>query len=176
MTLLASGSGANRLLALASKAVDAAVVAPPESGEALRRGMNMLAHFSDLKANFPMATVVVRREYLQTNRDSVKRFLRAYGEAVALFKSDRPRSISVYEKRLKQLDAKIIDETYGYFAPRFFLPPRVPVDGARYTMELVAQRAATPGKVEPAVEKFVGHGIVDELIRDGYFKNLPAAK
>jgi len=176
VTLLASGSGANRLLALASKAVDAAVVAPPESGEAARRGMNLLAHFSDLKANFPMATVVVRREYLQKNRDSVKRFLQAYSEAVALFKTNRARSIAVYEKRLKQLDAKIIDETYGYFAPKFFLPPRVPLDGARYTMELVAQRAATPGKTEPAVEKFVDNSIVDELVRDGFYKTLPAAK
>lgn len=176
VTLLASGSGANRLLALASKAVDAGVVAPPESGEAARRGMNLLAHFSDLKANFPMATVVVRREFLQKNRDTVKRFLQAYSESVAQFKSNRPRSIAVYEKRLKQLDSKIIDETYSYFAPKFFLPPRVPLDGARYTMELVAQRAATPGKSEPAVEKFVDNSIVDELSREGFFKSLPAAR
>jgi len=152
VTLFANDAGTNRLLALATKAVDAAVVAPTESGEA------------------------VPREFLQKQRDQVKRFLQAYSEAVAVFKSNRERSIAVYEKRLKQLDKKVIDETYGYFAPQFFLPPRVPLDGARCTMELVAQRAATPGKTEPSTDKFVDNSIVDDLAGEGFFKSLPAAK
>jgi hypothetical protein len=51
----------------------------------------------------------------------------------------------------------------------------VPLDGARYTVELIAQRSAA-GKPPPVVEQFVDNSIVDELEREGFFKKLGARR
>lgn len=175
VTVTAHGPGANRILALSTRGVDAALLAPPETAEAERQGMRFLGHLSELKANFPMAVVVVRRAFLDKNRDAVKRFIQAYSEAIHEFKTSKEKMLAVYNQRLKQRNPDIIEQTYNYFVPIFFLPPRVPLDGARYTVELMAQRS-TPGKSPPAVERFVDNSIVDELEREGFFKGLGAPR
>jgi len=82
VTLLTSGPAANRLIALSSGALDATLLAPPETGEATRMGLPTIAHMTDLKAAaFPMNVIATRRSFLDKNRDVVKRFLQAYSEA-----------------------------------------------------------------------------------------------
>ncbi len=88
-----------------------------------------------------MAVVVVRRVFLEKNRDPVKRFIQAYSEAIHEFKTNKDKMIAVYNQRLKQRNPEVIEQTYSYFATIFFLPPRVPLDGARYTLELITQRS-----------------------------------
>jgi NitT/TauT family transport system substrate-binding protein len=44
VTIIQSGGAAQRLIALSAKALDATVLAQPELGEAMRMGMNVLAH------------------------------------------------------------------------------------------------------------------------------------
>ena len=79
VTLLASGPAANRLIALSSGALDATLLAPPETGEAARQGLPTLANLIDLKgAAFPMNIIAARRSFVEKNRDLVKRFMQAY--------------------------------------------------------------------------------------------------
>jgi ABC-type nitrate/sulfonate/bicarbonate transport system substrate-binding protein len=66
VTLLTSGPAANRLVALSSGALDATLLAPPETGEASRMGLPTLAHMTDLEAAaFPMNVVATRRSFLE---------------------------------------------------------------------------------------------------------------
>jgi ABC-type nitrate/sulfonate/bicarbonate transport system substrate-binding protein len=81
VTLLASGPAANRLVALSTGALDATLLAPPETGEAARMGLPTLAHMTELKAAyFPMNAIANRRSFLDRNRDAVRRFLQASAE------------------------------------------------------------------------------------------------
>ena len=75
VTVLQAGGGANRLVALTTKALDATVLSHPELGEALRMGMNELGNLNDFKtADYPMSAVAVRRSFMAQNRGVVKRF------------------------------------------------------------------------------------------------------
>src|SRR5262245_63069477 len=49
VTLLAGGPSTNRLIALSKGALDATLLAPPDTGEASRMGMHSLANPSELK-------------------------------------------------------------------------------------------------------------------------------
>jgi hypothetical protein len=173
VTVTAHGPGANRLLALTTKGVDAVLLAPPETAQAERDGMRFLGHLSELKANFPMAVVVVRRVFLEKNREPIKRFIQAYSEAIHEFKTTKTKW-SPYTT-IGSNNPDVIEQTYSYFVPIFFLPPRVPLDGARYTLELIAPRSPA-GKSAPIVENFVDNSIVDELEREGFFKKLVARR
>jgi ABC-type nitrate/sulfonate/bicarbonate transport system substrate-binding protein len=171
VTIFASGGAPERFAALSSRALDATVLSPPETIAAARMGMNILAHLSDLKAAFPQTVMTVRRSYLDKNRETVKRFVRAYSEAIYDFKTDKAKAMAVYANRLKQQDAKVLEATYDYFAPKFSFPPRVERDGIRNALELVSDRDRE-AKGEINVEQFIDEHLTDELEREGFFKKL----
>ena len=171
MTIFAAGGAPERLAALSSRVLDATVLSPPETSAAARLGMNVLANLSDLKASFPQTVVTTRRSFLEKNRDTVKRYLRAYSEAIHIFKTDKARGTAVYTKWLKQPDAKIIEATYDYFAPRFSFPPRIDRDGIRNALELVGDRDRE-AKGDINVEQFLDESVVNELEQEGFFKKL----
>lgn len=172
VTIIQSGTAATRLVALSARALDATVLAYPEIGEALRMGMNMLAHMRDMKtAAFPMNVIVVRRSFLEKNRDAVKRFQQAYAEATQQFQTNKEKALAILAKRLQQKNPKAVEETYQYVASGFSFPTRISHQGLRNTLEMAAQR--TPGaKSETNLEKFLDEGTLDELEREGFFKKL----
>lgn len=171
MTIFAAGGAPERLAGLSSRVLDATVLSPPETIAAARMGMSILANLSDLKASFPQTVMTTRRSFLEKNRDTVKRFVRAYSEAVHIFKTDKAKGMAVYTKWLKQPDAKIIEATYDYFAPRFSFPPRIERDGIRNALELVGDRDRE-AKRDINIEQFIDESLLDELEREGFFKKL----
>ncbi len=170
ITILQAGGAPQRLVALSAKALDATVLAQPELGEAMRMGMNVLAHMRDMKtAAFPMNAMVVRRSFLQQNRDLVKRFQQAYAEATYQLLNHKDKATAVLAKRLQQKNPKAIEETYQYIATSFAFPTRIAPQGIRNTLDMVAQRNP---KIDMNPAKYVDEGILDELEKEGFFKKL----
>ena len=170
VTVLQAGGGANRLVALTTKALDATVLSHPELGEALRMGLNELGDLNDFKtADYPMSAVAVRRSFMAQNRGVVKRFLMAYAEATYQFMSQQEKGIAVLKHRLKQDNPKALEETYKYFAPKFSFPTRVSHVGLQNTLELVATENP---KLETSLNKYLDESILDELDKEGFFKRI----
>jgi ABC-type nitrate/sulfonate/bicarbonate transport system substrate-binding protein len=170
VTVLQAGGGANRLVALTTKALDATVLSHPELGEALRIGMNELGNLNDFKtADYPMSAVAVRRSFMAQNRGVVKRFLMAYAEATYQFMNQQEKGIAVLKHRLKQDNPKALEETYKYFAPKFSFPTRVSHVGLQNTLELVATENP---KLETGLNKYLDESILDELEKEGFFKRI----
>lgn len=172
VTLIQSGGAAQRLIALSAGALDATVLAHPELGEATRLGMNVLAHMRDMKtAAFPMNAMVVRRSFLDKNRDIVKRFQQAYAEATYQLLNNREKAIEVLTKRLQQKNPKAVQETYEYIATSFSFPTRIAPEGIRNTLQMVAQRNPT-AKIDMNMSRYVDESTLDELEKEGFFKKL----
>ena len=81
---------------------------------ASQAGLHILANLSELRASFPQTLIMVRRSYLANHRDTVRRFVSAYSEAIHKFKTDEETAIAVYARHLKQTDRKVLEETYKY--------------------------------------------------------------
>lgn len=170
VTVLQAGGGANRLLALTTGALDATVLSHPELGEALRMGMNELGSMEDFKsADYPMSAVAVRRSLLKQSRAVVKNFVMAYAEATYQFMNDRQKGIAMFKDRLKQDNLKALEQTYNYFAPKFSFPTRVSKIGMQNTLELIAKENP---KLDMNIDKYVDHGLIDELEKEGFFKRI----
>ena len=170
VTVLQAGGGANRLMALTTKALDATVLSHPELGEALRMGMNELGNLNDFKtADYPMSAVAVRRSFMAQNRGVVKRFLMAYAEATYQFMNQQEKGVAVLKQRLKQDNPKALEETYKYFAPKFSFPTRVSHVGLQNTLELVATENP---KLDTGLNKYLDESILDELEKEGFFKRI----
>ncbi|MSP38713.1 MAG: hypothetical protein EXR70_09510 [Deltaproteobacteria bacterium] len=170
VTILQAGGAPQRYLGLITKVLDATVLAQPEIGEAQRQGMNVLVHMRDMKtAAFPMNVMVVRRSFLQQNRELVKRYQQAYAEATYQLINSKDKATAVLTKWLQQKNPRAIDETYQYVASSFAFPTRVSPQGIRNTLEMVAER--TP-KIDRNVAKYVDESILDELEKEGFFKRI----
>ena len=170
VTILQAGGAPQRFMALTAKALDATVLAQPEVGEAQRMGMNVLVHMRDMKtAAFPMNTMVVRRSFLQQNRDLVKRYQQAYAEATYQMINNKEKASAVLTKWLQQKNPKAIDETYQYVATSFAFPTRISSQGIRNTLDMVAEKNP---KIDRNIAKYVDESILDELDKEGFFKRI----
>lgn len=171
VTLIQSGSPSDRLTALMRGAFDATPLAPPQSFEASRRGLNVLIDFEEIEA-FPQRVIAVRRSFLEKNRETVKRFIKAYSEAVYQFNNDKKLGIATYVKWQKEENAKVNEETYNYFRGMLSYPPRaVRGEGLRIGIQMIAQRLGR-GTTDFSIEQFLDESLVDELEKEGFYKNF----
>jgi NitT/TauT family transport system substrate-binding protein len=164
------GDAPTRMGALMAGRMDATVLSPPHLTLALKAGYRILADMGDMSANFTQSSVYVKGSALKEHRDRVKRFLRAYAEAIHVIKTDRDRTMKVFAKRMRVEDPETVRSTYEYFAPRFSLPPRVNLSGVRDTLSFYAEQSADFKNRTP--EEFIDHSVLDELEKEGFFKKL----
>jgi len=166
VTLVPAGEAAYRLVAMTAGNLDATVLSPPYTGEAARLGMNILAHMSEMDLPFPQTVITVRRSFLEKNRETVKRFVRAYSDAIYQFTTQKQQALAIYAKRLKQQNPKVVEETYLYYAGKFSLPPRISRAGMQSALILMGDKAVE------AKTDFVDESVIDELEREGFFSKL----
>jgi ABC-type nitrate/sulfonate/bicarbonate transport system substrate-binding protein len=172
VTLLAGGPSTNRLIALYKGAIDATLLAPPDTGEASRMGMHILSNLSDLKtAAFPINVLATRRSFLEKNREVVKRFLQAYSEGLYQFITNKEKALAISNQRLKLKNIALVEEAYQFYGPIFSFPPRVSREGLRVVLETLAQRSSG-AKVEMNTDKYIDERLLDELEREGLFQKI----
>jgi NitT/TauT family transport system substrate-binding protein len=174
VTILAAGGAPERLAALLTGNIDATVLSPPETVAAARAGLNIMANLGDLNAAFPQTLIMTRRSFVAAKRDTVKRFIRAYSEAIYEFKTNKDKALKVYADRLKQKDLTVLDDTYRFYAPKFALPPRVDRSGINNALDLVRQGSEVKGEVNLAA--FIDESLIDELEREAFYKRLADAR
>lgn len=170
VNIIVGGDAPTRLLSLTVGSVDATILSPPHLTKAVQAGYRILADMGEMRANFSQSTLYVRRGYLRENRDMVKRFVRAYSEAVHVIKTDRERTLKVFAKRMRLDDPEILNATYDYYAPRFSFPPRVDMAGIKDTLDFYAE--TNPEVRGRSPQEFVDPSLLDELEREGFFKSF----
>jgi NitT/TauT family transport system substrate-binding protein len=75
--LLFSGSTGNRMAALASQGVDAAIIGPPASFQAFRQGFSDLGPAARFLGEFPMNVYIVNKSWAAKNKNAMIAFVRA---------------------------------------------------------------------------------------------------
>jgi NitT/TauT family transport system substrate-binding protein len=170
VSLVPAGGSPERLLAMEIGALDASLVSYEEAAIAGKKGMTVLAELSELVPEFPDRLIIVRRSYLDKDRDSVKRFLQGLSEAVLVVRTDRERTIGALVKHLK-IPHKLAEENYKSIRDAFSYPPRVGRKGLQGVLDIIQQQTNRP-KGEFEMNRFVDESILDELDKEGFFKRL----
>lgn len=168
--VIVGGDAPTRMGSLMAGRTDATILSPPHLTIALKGGYKVLADMGDMSANFPQSTLNVKGALLRENRDVVKRFTRAYAEAVHAIKTQPEKTMKVFARRMRVDDPETVKATYDYFAPRFSFPPRISMSGVRDTLAFYAEQ--NPEFKNRKAEEFVDASIMDELEKEGFFKKL----
>jgi NitT/TauT family transport system substrate-binding protein len=168
--VMIGGDAPTRLLSLMTGRTDATILSPPHLTKAVQAGYRVLADMGEMSANFTQSSLYVKGSFLREDRERVKRFVRAYSEAVHAIKNDRERTLKVFAKRMRIDDAETLHSTYDYFAPRFSMPPRVDLSGVQDTIRFYAEH--NPELKNRTAEEFIDHSLLDEIEKEGFFKKL----
>jgi ABC-type nitrate/sulfonate/bicarbonate transport system substrate-binding protein len=171
VTLVAAGGSAVRLAAMEKGGLDATVLPYDHALAAGRVGMRVLGDIPELVPEFPDKVITMRRSYLKTDRDTAKRFLQAVSEAIYQVSISPEKSMDVLKKRLGLKDPQVLEENYRLYGRIFSFPPRVGRKGLEGVLAQIQQQTGG-SKADFEVDRFLNESIIDELEREGFFKQI----
>ncbi len=166
------GEVPNILIALAAGRIDAGPLSSPTTIRGRKAGLVDLATPAKDGPEYVSIAVGATRAYIRSNPEIVRRFVRAYAEAVHIFKSNKPIALKALQKYTRVTDLEILEETHKEYRE---LIESVPYTSRRGIETILAELAASDPKVRQAKpDDFVDMRFVAELEKDGFFKKLGA--
>jgi len=173
VTLIQVGSGPERLSALQTGRVTAAVINPPSSFIAEKRGMAVLADVAQMGLVFQHTGAATTKRYIREHNDIVRRYVRAHVEAVHKMWTDKEASIRALGKYMGGgLDREILEKSYDNvmhetFYPKLQYPSQ---EGLKTVIEDLAERDPRARTAKP--EQFVDMSFIRELDQSGFIDGL----
>ena len=166
VTMLQMGDFGTRLGAVASGAVQGALLQPPFTIKARELGLRPLYDLVGSGVQYPINQIATRQSFIKSQRETVKAFMRAMVAGLARFRTDRSFGIKVLGKNLRETDAKVLDETYDFWLKVF---PRVPFAGPEDATVFLDMMEV---KEQRDWKEFVDSSIMEDLEREGFLATV----
>lgn len=110
------------------------------------------------------------RAYIRSNGEIIRRFMRAYAEAVHLFKTNKPIALRALQKYTRVKDQEILGETQNEY--RNYIES-IPYISRKGTETILSELAVSDPKARQAKpDDFVDMRFVAEMEKDGFFRKL----
>ena len=174
VTILQMGGVPEIFSGMVSGRISGGMLYPPFDIRASKRGFKELADPGQLGLVFPQTPITVRRKYLDTNRDTLKRYLMIVSEAIHLIKTNKPVAEAVLGKYTKTSDQAVLTSAYDKDVPTIDRIPLVDLKGVEAVLEFIKEERVEAKKSKP--EDFVDNSLVGELDDSGFYKRLWGGK
>jgi NitT/TauT family transport system substrate-binding protein len=170
VTIVQAGGEGERLAALTARALDGAMLSGDQRFQAEKLGFHVVIDLSKLPIEYPNNGIVVRKDFAKTNRDTVKRFLKAWVEGTKIFKTDPDTSLAVLRKYLKTQDPEILAKSYEPYRPVFERIPVAKREGFAFALERLGKDIPEAGKMN--ADNFIDNSILMELEKEGFITEV----
>jgi NitT/TauT family transport system substrate-binding protein len=173
VALVQIGTGPDRLIALEAGRIQAAMLLPPDSLIAQRKGLYTLVHVGMPSQGTGVATT---RRFIRESPDIVRKYVKSQIEAVHRIKVDRETAIKVLVKHFGSQDRDILERTYDLYRTDDRLPPKQypTLEGIKNILESLAE--SNPKAETANAEDFVDVSFIKELEQSGYIDSLYRTK
>jgi ABC-type nitrate/sulfonate/bicarbonate transport system substrate-binding protein len=168
IAVLAFGAQPEVFAALQSGAVQVGSLSYPLYPKAAKLGMRELFNFADVGFEDINGAVITTRTFVNQQRDTATRFMRAFIRGVHRYRTDKEYSKKVLAKYGKINDEEILEGTWQDYAPTLVKVPRPSAKGLQYMIE----NQFKDRKPMPRPELFVDNSIVDQLEKSGFIDSL----
>ena len=177
VTIVQTGGVPESAAAIASGAVAAATVLPPQSLMLKDKGFRELVGLKELRElNIPFVEngVAVRRSFATKNPDVVKRFLKASLEALKRVFDDRSYAMKVLGQYTKVTEPKLLEHSYEWAAAAFAKDPRVPADALKGLADKMVDLKMVDGAAAARTQTnaYFDNQYVEALEKEGFLKKL----
>jgi ABC-type nitrate/sulfonate/bicarbonate transport system substrate-binding protein len=173
VTLLSTGESPEQVAALIAGNVDAAALTPPADERANNAGYPTLYDVTAARIPYPAVAFGTSGPRLAERPDALERFLRAYGQAVHRYLTDKPYALTVAAEFLRSDDAGANEEAWDVERRVMQADLDLPLAAIQSTLDLI--KAEEPRAAEAHPEEFVDLRLVRKLQQDGFFQQLAAA-
>jgi NitT/TauT family transport system substrate-binding protein len=163
----ASADPASILAAMERGDVQFGILAPPFDRIAEKRGYRTLLTLPDLGIPWQQNGEWVPRSYLNSNRDNVVRYVRAIADAMRIYFDQKEKAVT-YLTEFIGGNREDVEYAYQAFAKWTDRNPRPRADTIRTTLEAVKKNTPKAASADPA--SFIDTSIVDQLVKEGYYK------
>jgi NitT/TauT family transport system substrate-binding protein len=165
------GGAIERMVALQKGIVNFTVVTEAGKAMAERLGYPTVVDMVTLKIPFPQNGIYTSTKLIRENPDLVRRYLRAYVEAIHYYKTHKEDTVKIMRKYSRVEDRKILDEAWNWHAK--FMPdaPYPPADGYKLVLQDMAEK--NPKAAQANVKDYIDTRFIRELEKSGFIKNLP---
>ena len=142
-------------------------LAPPFDRIAEKRGFRPLISLPDLGIPWQNNGEWVQRSYLNSNRDAVLRFVRAIADAMKIYFDQKEKTVTYLMEFLgsNREDTEYAYQAFSKWADRI---PKPKVEGQRTTLEAIKKTTPKAASADPA--PFIDTSLVEQLVKEGYFK------
>ena len=171
ITYVQAGSIPARLAAMQTNALQATLLQAPETLKAKEIGLRALLDFTKLDVEWQQNGVAVTRDYIQKKPDTVRRFMRAYVEAIHYNLTNPRGAQKILQKYLAIKDVKMVEEAYNEIVAK--LTRRVPYPtepGIQLYLDQLKLKNPKAGQAKPS--DFTDVSFLKELESSGYIDRL----
>jgi len=155
---------------IASGRIAAGALADPFTDAAKKLGYKEVADVGAMGLEFPFVGIGAKKSFIKDNFDTVQRFVRAYTEAIAIYKNNRDVAMKITGKYTGIKDQAILGSTVDFYAPKLQRVPLATVGGLRFALDQVALRDPRAKNYTPEI--FMDMRFVKQLDDSGFIKSL----
>jgi ABC-type nitrate/sulfonate/bicarbonate transport system substrate-binding protein len=174
VTIIQVGGAAAQMASLAKGVIQGLMFNEPQATIAIKKfGMQSLIDLMESKSPFPQNCFIVKRNFLDANRDKVTSFMKAIVEAIYLLKKDRALAFHLIRKylRVSEEEAAI---GYDYYLAKqgegiLDLPDR---RGLQFVIEETAKTNPNAAGQTPESLKLLDSSVLDELKKSGFVERV----
>ncbi|HET8564196.1 MAG TPA: ABC transporter substrate-binding protein, partial [Candidatus Binatia bacterium] len=169
VTIVQIGTIPERLSALESGKVQAAMLSAPDNFRAQKRGFNNLM---SVRLPYQGVGVATTRTFIRESPDIVRKYVKSQIEAIHRIKTDREAGMRVLVKYLGLQDKETLERTYDDISSDERVPSKQypTLEGIKNILEPLAEKDPKAKSARP--EDFVDMSFVRELDQSGYIDSL----
>jgi ABC-type nitrate/sulfonate/bicarbonate transport system substrate-binding protein len=158
------------LTALSAGSIDGGILSAPTTIKAQQAGLKELVDLSTQDLPFYQSAVTVRKSWLKDNADTMRKFLKAYTEAIAVIKKDKLVAEQVLGKYTQTTDTAVLEGTYNPFVKVLPQVPLPRIDAINVGLDEIA--ASNSKAVGVDANQFIDPTWVSDLAASGFIAAL----
>jgi NitT/TauT family transport system substrate-binding protein len=173
VTIVQVGSGPDRLNAALTGKVTAAVINPPSSFMAEKKGLAVVADVAKMGLVFQHTGAATTRRFIKEHSDTVRRYVKSHVEAVHRMWTDKEMTVKTLGKYMGQgVERDILERSREDILTEALLPKKQfpSLEGLKTVLEDIGERDPRAKSAKP--EQFVDFTFIKELDQSGYIDSL----
>lgn len=168
--LMAIGGSPDRIAALRSNIVDAAILSGTEFLGTGSSEFQKLFDVAQAGIEYPFDTIFVTRKYMAEKRSSVTAIIKSFVRAVRFLRTNKQESLNIAARWLRNPDPRTLERQWQHVAFNLYQDNPYPTEiGFRLAFKGMGQ--INPKVAELRMADIVDTSLLDELERSGFLKS-----
>ena len=160
----------DRIAAMQKGIVQFTVLTEAEKPIVDKLGYSVLLDLISLRIPFPQRGIYTTGKYIREQTDTVRRYMRAYTEAIHYFKTRKEETIKIMSKYSRVEDPNVLEHTWSWFTQNMPENPYPPLEG--YQVVLQEMQSTNPKAAALNPKELLDTRFVNELEAGGFIASL----